>query len=139
MAIDAIQMLKSVPLFADLSDREIADIAAHGKEVRFEPGRNIVTAGESGVGFHLILDGEATVDAGARSGKLGPGDYFGEMALLDRGPRSATITAATEVRTLSLISWDFLALLERSPSIATKLLVKLSQRLRAAEKDAVTH
>ncbi|MDQ3645535.1 MAG: cyclic nucleotide-binding domain-containing protein [Actinomycetota bacterium] len=135
----AMEMLGSVGLFKDLSDAELREIAAEAKEVEFEPGRNIVTEGEVGVGFHMILDGRAKVTQSGRDvSELGPGDYFGDISLIDRGPRSATVTAETEVRTLSLISWDFLPLVERNPSIASKLLTQMCKRLRAAEA-SLTH
>ena len=131
--------LRSVDLFGELSESELEDVARRAKEVRFDPGRQIVTEGEAGVGFHIIVEGEATVAAGGRDvGKLQAGDYFGEISLVDRGPRSATVTATSPVRTLSIISWDFLPLIERNPSLATKLLVRLCRRLRAAER-SLTH
>jgi len=132
------EMLGSVDLFKDLSKKELDEIAAAGKEVRFEEGRSIVTEGEGGVGFHLILDGRATVSVHGEEFQIGPGDYFGEISLIDGGPRSATVRASSPVTTFSLISWNFLPLVERNPSIATKLLVQMCKRLRAAER-SVTH
>lgn len=133
------EWLRSVDLFRELSESELEDVARRAKDVHFEAGRQIVTEGEAGVGFHIIIDGEATVTGGGRDiGTLKAGDYFGEISLVDRGPRSATVTATTDVRTLSIISWDFLPLIERNPSLATKLLVRLCRRLRAAE-NSLTH
>lgn len=131
-------MLASVPLFEGLAKREIAAIVRVAKEVDHPPGRRIVAEGESGVGFHLILEGRARVLVGGRArARLGPGDYFGEMSLIDEGPRSATVETETAVRTLSLASWDFLPLLDRAPSIARKMLVEMSRRLRAAERSLI--
>lgn len=132
-------MLRSVPLFEGLTGREIAAIVEVAKDVQHPRGRRIVEEGKRGVGFHLIVEGRAKVIVGKRTkARLGPGDYFGEMSLIDEGPRSATVEAETLVRTLSLASWDFLPLLDRSPSIARKMLVEMSRRLRAAEASA-TH
>jgi CRP-like cAMP-binding protein len=130
-----IDLLKSVPLFDGLSKRELDAVFRTGKEVQFDEGHDIVEEGATGIGFHLILDGQVDVLVrGRRRASLGRGDYFGEMSLLDGGPRSATCRTASEVRTLALTPWAFLSLIERSPSIAKKLLVELSKRLRNLEK-----
>ena len=95
--------------------------------------------GQSGVGFFMILDGTAGVKVGDRGrGKLGPGDFFGEISLLDGGPRTATVTADTEVTTLGLTPWDFKRLVESNSAIATKMLKVMAQRLRSSSKD-LTH
>ncbi len=130
-----LEMLRSVPLFEGLSDRELRSIFEAAKEVSFPEGRAIIEEGASAVGFHLILEGQAEVLLGDRPRTtLGPGDYFGEMSLIDGAPRSATVRTTSPVRTLSLTSWSFMPLLERMPSIARKLLLEMSRRLRAAEK-----
>ena len=132
---DAISKLGSVPIFEGLSKRELDAIYRVAKEIDFEPGHAILEEGSTGVGFHLILEGRADVVVGDRKrATLGPGDYFGEMSLLDGGPRSATVRTSTRVRTLALTSWAFLPLLDKTPSIAKKMLVELSRRLRALEK-----
>jgi CRP-like cAMP-binding protein len=132
---EAVDMLGSVPLFEGLSKKELDLIYREAKQTEFEPGHDIVEQGATGVGFHLILDGKADVLVGGRKrATLGPGDYFGEMSLLDGGPRSATVKTATDVRTLALTSWTFLPLLDKMPSIARKMLVELSRRLRGLEK-----
>ena len=131
----AIEMLASVPLFEGLSKRELDTIYKAAKETQFEAGHDIVEQGATGVGFHLILEGKADVLVGGRKrASLGPGDYFGEMSLLDGGPRSATVKTASPARTLALTSWAFLPLLDKMPSIARKMLVELSRRLRGLEK-----
>lgn len=127
--------LQGVPLFEGLSRRDLERVAASGKLMEFPAGRHIAEQDEDGLGFHLILEGEAEVLVdGNRKATLGPGDYFGEMSLLDGLPRSATVAATTEIRTLSIVSWVFLPLVERYPSILRKLIAKLSLRLRAAER-----
>ncbi|MGH2723869.1 MAG: Crp/Fnr family transcriptional regulator [Actinomycetota bacterium] len=132
---DILAMLRSVGLFEGLSRRELQAILASAKLVDFREGRAIVEEGATGVGFHLILEGEAKVTVGGRSrATLRAGNYFGEMSLLDGGPRSATVTAATPVHTLSITSWAFLPLIDDYPSIARKLLIEMSRRLRAVER-----
>lgn len=131
---DAEPMLKSVPIFEGLTKKELEAVMSSAKEIEFAPGREIVKEGASGVGFHLILEGQANVIVGDHAqAKLGPGDYFGEMSLIDGGPRSATVQADSAVRTLSLASWEFTPLLDSNPSIARKMLIELSRRLRAVE------
>src|SRR3990170_1477867 len=111
---DAVAMLKQVPLFEGLSRRELEQILKVAKEIEFDEGHAIVEEGATGVGFHLIMEGEAHVLVGGRKrATLRSGDYFGEMSLLDGGPRSATVRASTPLRTLALTSWAFLPLLEK--------------------------
>jgi CRP/FNR family transcriptional regulator, cyclic AMP receptor protein len=136
---EVMALLRSVPLFEGLSQKELQAIMRSAKQVDYAPDRDIVTEGATGVGFHLILEGRASVLVGRRTRtRLGPGDFFGEMSLIDGGPRSATVRADTDVRTLSLASWEFTPLLNANPSIARKLLVELSRRLRAVER-SFTH
>lgn len=132
-------LLKGVPLFDCLTQRERISIIEAGKEVRYPAGKNIVEEGTAGMGFHLILEGDAQVTVrGKTRAKIGPGAYFGEISLLDRGPRTATVTAVTPVTTLSLVSWNFLPLMDEHPSIAKKMLVELCGRIRNLEK-SLTH
>jgi CRP-like cAMP-binding protein len=130
-----IEMLRRVPLFSDLTRRELDQLARTGRVVDHAQGHVVVTEGEKGVGFHLILDGEARVTKGDRTvAKLGPGEWFGEVSMIDGGPRTATVAATTPLRTFGLASWDFHPLLRSSPTIAFKLLVTMCSRLRDAEK-----
>jgi CRP-like cAMP-binding protein len=130
----AIERIRSVPLFSEFGDKELQRVAAIAKEVEFPAGKIIAKQGESGVGFHMIAEGEATVSVdGVDHGTLGPGLYFGEISLLDGGPRSATVTAASDLKTVSLTSWDFNALLDQYPELARTLLIQLCRRLRAVE------
>ena len=128
-----IEQLGSVYLFEGLSDRDLKALVASASQVDHSAGHEIVTEGRGGVGFHLILDGHAEVLVhGHRHGWLGPGDYFGEISLIDGQPRSATVRAETPVRTLSLTAWDFKPLLD-DPEIVKKLLLGVCKRLRSAE------
>jgi CRP-like cAMP-binding protein len=125
-------LLGSVSLFEGLSKRELAQIEKLGKEVNFPTGKTIVTEGENGVGFHLILEGNTKLIAGGRKrSTMGPGEWFGELSLIDRGPRTATVTTETPVRTFSLLSWEFLPLLDKNPKIARKIMIEMCHRLRA--------
>jgi len=131
----AIGRIRSVPLFSGFGEKDLQRVAAIAKEVEFPAGREIAKQGESGVGFHVIIEGEASVSVdGTDHGSLGPGSYFGEMSLLDGGPRSATVAASTDLKTVSLTSWDFNALLDQYPDLARKLLVELCARLRSVER-----
>jgi CRP/FNR family transcriptional regulator, cyclic AMP receptor protein len=128
-----VEQLKTVPLFSGCSDRELASLATFLREVSFPAGREIVQEGRTGTGLHVIIEGETKVVVGDRTRRrLGPGAFFGEISLLDRGPRTATVVAETPVRTVSLSSWNFRAALKEHPSIAVKMLEELASRLRMA-------
>ncbi len=131
--------LARVPLFASCTPREIEAIEAVAQEHSYDTGQIIVTQGTPGQAFYTVLTGRVEIVRDGNSlGAFGPGDFFGEMSLLDSAPRSATIRAIEPVRCLMLSSWDFKALLERHPSIAIKLLEVLSRRLRVAD-ERMTH
>ncbi len=127
--------LAKVPIFANCTAEEIAAIAGVAQDAYFQPGQIIVTQGTPGQAFYMIIDGQVEILRDSQSlGAFGPGDFFGEMSLLDQAPRSATIRALRETRCLMLSSWDFRSLLEKHPSIAIKLLEVLSRRLRVANE-----
>jgi protein phosphatase len=129
-------LLGSVTLFEGLSSKELYQIEKLGKEVEFPKGKTIVTEGEDGVGFHLILEGKAKVLVGGRKRTtMGPGQWFGELSLIDRGPRTATVETETPVRTFSLLSWEFLPLVDKNPKIARKIMIEMCRRLRAERAD----
>jgi CRP-like cAMP-binding protein len=130
-------VLQEVPLFANVSKRHVRRIAGLATEARFSAGSRIVRQGEPGNAFFVILDGEAAVTRPGRPAiVLGPGDSFGEMALLDGGPRSATVVAKSEVLCLRLVRAAFTKMLTSEPEIALALLVELTTRLRHAELKA---
>jgi len=121
--MEAKELLKRVPLFSDLEDRELADIASAMRQRTFSAGQEIAVEGESGVGFFVIEDGEAKVTVhGDEVRRLGPGDYFGEVALITQGPRTATVTADTDLKTYGMTFWEFRPLVEETPSLAWKML-----------------
>ena len=122
--------LGSVPLFAHLEPHALDLVAARMKEVHFEPGRAIAKQGDSGVGLHLIVDGEAEVSGdGVPVHRIGAGGYFGEIGLIDGGVRSATVTSVGELTTLALVSWDFQPLLD-NPAFTKGLLMGLCRLVR---------
>jgi CRP/FNR family transcriptional regulator, cyclic AMP receptor protein len=132
---DPLKMLASVPIFEELSTKELKSIANAAKEVTHRQGHVLAREGEGGVGFFLILDGDVSVAVGGRSmRKMGPGDFFGEISLLDGGPRTATCTAQTDVTTLGITPWTFKRLIEQNPSIASKMLKVMATRLRSSAK-----
>lgn len=129
------EFLSRVPIFANCTHDEISKIAGVAQESDFQPGQIIVTQGTPGQAFYLVLSGRVEIIRDQTSlGAFGPGDFFGEMSLLDAAPRSATIRAIDPTRCVMLSSWDFKALLEQNPSIAVKLLEVLSRRLRVADE-----
>jgi CRP/FNR family cyclic AMP-dependent transcriptional regulator len=128
VAQGAADLLKRVPIFEGLDDRELSRIAASMKQRTFRSGDTVTTEGQGGVGFFVIEDGEARVTIhGDERRRLGPGDYFGEVALLTDRPRTATITAESDLRCYGMTSWDFKPLVETHGSIAWKLLQAMAK------------
>jgi CRP-like cAMP-binding protein len=124
----AANLLKRVPIFSDLDGKELDRIASSMKQRTFNAGDTVTSEGKTGVGFFVIEEGEATVTVGGdERRRLGPGDYFGEVALLNESARTATITADTELRCYGLTSWEFRPLVETHGSIAWKLLQAMSK------------
>jgi CRP-like cAMP-binding protein len=126
--------LKTVPLFSELSDKDRKSLSQSMHEKRFSDGQEVVTQGESGIGFFVILDGSARVSVGGQERRtLKPGDYFGELALLEGDSRSASITADGELRCAGMTAWHFRPFIRDHPDIAWALLRELARRLRQAE------
>ena len=134
MAQPSPETIASVPLFAGLERGDLEYIANSFKERRFPAGATVAAEGQSGAGFFIITAGTANVTVGGdERGKLGPGDYFGEIALIDEGARSATITSETDMTCYGLTPWEFRPIVESNSHIAWKLLQALAKKLRAAE------
>jgi CRP-like cAMP-binding protein len=132
-----LDLVRGVPLFSDLSKKDAEEIARTFKERTFSAGDVIAAEGQRGIGFFLIESGSAKVTRGGEDRiTLGPGDYFGEIALIDDGPRTASVTAQTDLRCYGLTSWEFKPLVETNAEIAWKLLEGLAKRVRALEQMA---
>ena len=128
-------VLQRVRLFADLDADEIDEIARLFKQRSFDQGETIIREGTGGAAFYVIESGEVTVTIGGDfRATLGPGDYFGEIALLDEGARIATCMAATELDCYGLTLWEFKPLVEENGVIGWKLLQTLARELRDAER-----
>ena len=131
--------LSNVRLFSALSNRELVRIGRVAEEVKVPAGKVVVQEGTSGHEFFLILEGQATVRRNGRKvATLGPGQYFGELALLDRSPRNATVEADTAMTLIVLGQREFSGLLDEIPGLAHKILRSMAARLREADARAVT-
>lgn len=124
------ETLRRVPLFEELDDAELASIAGLMHEANVPAGSTVTAEGGPGDGFFVIESGEAdvTIEGEPRS-TMGEGDYFGEIALLLGSSRTATVTAATDLRCYALTPWDFRTLVEGEPSIAWKVMQSMAARL----------
>jgi CRP/FNR family transcriptional regulator len=124
-------MLKKVPLFSDLDKRELEQVASSMRERRFRAGDIVTQEGAGGVGFFVVEEGEAEVNVGGEArGSIGPGDYFGEIALINESPRTATLTARTDMLCYGMTPWDFRPLVESNSAIAWKLLTAMAEKMR---------
>jgi CRP/FNR family transcriptional regulator, cyclic AMP receptor protein len=124
-----VEILRNVGLFESLSDRDIKRLADAFKERAFSEGDVILSEGKGGVGFYVIGGGTVNYSVnGKEVGSGGPGDYFGEVALISDSPRSATVTAATEVTVYGMTLWDFRALVQENPEVASELLQVMAKR-----------
>jgi CRP/FNR family transcriptional regulator, cyclic AMP receptor protein len=131
---EAEDMLAEVDLFSGLSRRQVRKLVDRGRTVPHEAGQKVSAEGLGSLAFHLVLDGEATVSvAGTDVRTLGPGDYFGEISMIDGKPRSATVTATQPTKTLAIPHQEFDRLLGDEPDFAHILLKTLCARLREAE------
>jgi CRP-like cAMP-binding protein len=135
-----LEHLAKVKMFSSLNRRELARVSKAANVVSVKSGTEIVTAGTMGQEFYMILSGKAAVRrSGRKVAELGPSDYFGEMALLDSGPRSATVVADGDVTLVVIGQREFMGVLDETPEVARKLLVSMSARLREADTKAVSH
>jgi CRP-like cAMP-binding protein len=130
-----VDLLRDVPLLRGLSDRELKSLAGAFIDRTFQPGQEVTTEGKDGVGFFVIESGEAVVSVGGQERRtLGAHDYFGEVALIDGGTRTATITATTQVKCYGLTSWRFRPLVQSDASIAWPLLEAMARLVRELEQ-----
>jgi CRP/FNR family cyclic AMP-dependent transcriptional regulator len=127
----SVEMLKKVPLFADLDARELEQISGSMRERRFAAGNTVTQEGAGGAGFFVVESGQADVSVdGEARGTIGPGDYFGEIALLTGSDRTATIVATSDMLCYGMTPWDFRPLVESNSAIAWKLLTAMAEKLR---------
>jgi CRP-like cAMP-binding protein len=130
--MSAADTLRKVPLFAGLGNKELERIASQMRERRYRAGDTVTEQGSSGIGFFIIEDGTAEIVVdGEAKGSIGPGDYFGEVALLSGSERTrtATLTAATDMLTYGMAAWDFKPLIEGNADLASKLASDMAAKL----------
>lgn len=134
---DVVEQLSKVPLFSGCSRKDLQTIARVVRDIDHPAGTVIAREGDPGVGLFVITEGTTDVTIGGRRrARLGPGDFFGEISLLDGGPRTATVTSTSDVKLLGLTEWTFRGLMMEHPSIAVKTLQAMAGRLRNATKAA---
>jgi CRP/FNR family transcriptional regulator, cyclic AMP receptor protein len=132
---DVVETLSAIPLFQGVKPKELKKLANRMQDRSFGEGDAITTQGKSGIGFFVIEHGNATVSIDGKIVRtLGPGEYFGEIALIDSGPRSATIVASTDLRCHGITAWEFRPFVEQHPEVAWPMLETLASRLRDAEQ-----
>ncbi|MBI3997496.1 MAG: cyclic nucleotide-binding domain-containing protein [Armatimonadetes bacterium] len=130
-----VTMLRNVPLFKGLSQRQLEQVARLADELEVPAGKRLATIGDTGHELFVIVNGQATVKLkDSRTVRLGPGEFFGEMSLIDGGPRSATVDAASPMKVLVIGHREFWELLNEAPPLVGKIMRTLSQRLRDAEE-----
>jgi CRP-like cAMP-binding protein len=124
------EFLRSVSLFSEVSDKDLRAISVSMRRRTFAPGDSIVAEGEGGVGFFFVETGSAAVTQdGARLATLGPGDYFGEIALLAGADRTATVSADTDVVCWGMPAWNFRPMVREQPTVTVKLLERAARQL----------
>ncbi len=134
MARPSAETIAKVPLFAGLEKRDLERIADSFKERKYKAGDTIASEGQGAAGFFVIADGTAKVDVhGEERGTLGPGDYFGEIALIDEGARTASVTADTDMTCYAMTFWEFRPIVETDSRIAWQLVQALARKLRESD------
>ena len=134
---DKRRWLEEVPLLRGASPEVLDRLADVSGEIDFSPGQPIVLQGQVGNGLYIIVAGTArVVRGGTELARLGPGDFFGELAVIDQNPRTASAYAEGATTCLTLASWDLLEVLERDPKLTLNLLRELVGRVRRADEDA---
>jgi CRP/FNR family transcriptional regulator, cyclic AMP receptor protein len=132
---DKMERLQSVPMLEECTGRQLREVARITDVVEVPAGTVLTRAGDPGEEFFLIVDGSARVEVpGGNQGRLAPGAFFGEMSLLDGGPRSATVVAETPIRLLVIKRRNFATLLKAAPALTAKILATLSKRVRQLER-----
>jgi CRP/FNR family transcriptional regulator, cyclic AMP receptor protein len=135
-----VELLRNVPLFSGLSTKELMSLSRLMDEVDLKPGTVIIREGNTGGEFFIVIEGTVEVKRGGRRlARLGPGDYLGEIALIDHGPRTATAIVETPTRVLVLASREFHSMLASDPRIENKILRTLAARVRDMSPRSVAH
>ncbi|HKM77396.1 MAG TPA: cyclic nucleotide-binding domain-containing protein [Candidatus Bathyarchaeia archaeon] len=130
-----VELLEKTPLWSGLTKQELRLVVKASKERNFESGHKVVSKGDPGDGFYLIFEGAAEVRSDGKTlSKLGPGQFFGEMSVLDNQPRSADVVTVEPSRILFLSALSFKTLIFANPKIALKMLQEFVQRLRSTNK-----
>jgi CRP-like cAMP-binding protein len=134
MSKPSTELLRNVRLFSDLDERDLQSLSEEFNERRFSTGEKIALEGEGGLMFFVVESGELNVEVhGEAVSTIGPGSSFGEIALIDRRPRTATVIAASDVKAYGLPVFVFRPFVEARPQVAWKLLEAMADRLAAAE------
>lgn len=129
---EKVTLLRGVSLFSALGPRALAAVADRAEVIEFPQGRYIVRQGQIGTGFYLIVSGRAKVIRGSETlNTLGPGDFFGELSVLDQSPRMAHVLTEEPTTCLALASWEFTKLLEKNPKVTLQILREVVHRLRS--------
>ncbi|HET6171850.1 MAG TPA: cyclic nucleotide-binding domain-containing protein [Gaiellales bacterium] len=129
------EFLRGVPLFSDVSDKDLHTIAVSMRRRVFVPGEGIVAEGEGGIGFFFVEKGSVAItQTGERRATLGPGDHFGEIALLSGAERTATVSADSDVVCWGMPAWNFRPLVREQPSVTMKLLEGMARQLAGAPR-----
>jgi CRP/FNR family cyclic AMP-dependent transcriptional regulator len=137
---EVLHRFKRIPLFQSISQKGLRAIVSASTEIDVPAGKMLVREGENGRELYVILRGTAEVfRAGRKVRELTPGEFFGEMALLNPAPRTATVTARTDMRVMVLDAREMEVVLDRERSLSKRLLETMAQRIRQAERGAVTH
>jgi CRP-like cAMP-binding protein len=132
---ESLEHLAAVRLFERFNKADLRSLLEVSKVVQHHAGHTIITEGDQGAGLQLIVSGEANVTRGGRTvATLGPGDFFGELALIDGEPRTASVVAITDMTTMGISGWDFRGVVKQRPSMAWSLLEHLTGRVRELQK-----
>jgi CRP/FNR family transcriptional regulator, cyclic AMP receptor protein len=134
---DQAELLSKVPLFSTVPSDHLRALARTADDVTYEPGTRLASQDDLGVMFFTVIEGQVDVVLNGKPIKhLGPGEYFGEMSIIDRAPRSADVVAASKVRCLVFPQWEFRPFLKEHPDVAWALLEVLVARLRETQREA---
>jgi CRP/FNR family cyclic AMP-dependent transcriptional regulator len=133
-----IEVLKKVPLFCILSGRNLKEVAKLADEIQVKAGQILIQQGKPGLDFYLIAEGQARVEKdGKKIRTLGPGDFFGEISLIDRAPRTASVTAESDMTVLAVSHRSFAHLLKTVPGLSKDMMIALCKYIRRAEQPSI--